>query len=44
MEGVGHGPMIERPEESAELVLAFLNKTNESLQEKKTLKALAVQE
>jgi len=25
MEGVGHGPMIERPEESAELVLNFLN-------------------
>ena len=25
MEGVGHGPMIERPEESAKLVLGFLN-------------------
>lgn len=25
MEGVGHGPMIERPVESAELVLDFLN-------------------
>ena len=25
MEGVGHGPMIERPVESAELVLNFLN-------------------
>lgn len=28
MEGVGHGPMIERPVESAELVLDFLNNLN----------------
>jgi pimeloyl-ACP methyl ester carboxylesterase len=28
MEGVGHGPMIERPDESAELVKGFLNSLN----------------
>lgn len=31
MEGVGHGPMIERPEESAELVLSFLKSLNRKI-------------
>jgi pimeloyl-ACP methyl ester carboxylesterase len=31
MEGVGHAPMLERPEESAELVMNFFNNLNEKL-------------
>jgi len=31
MEGVGHGPMIERPEESAQLVLDFLHSLERSV-------------
>lgn len=40
MEGVGHGPMIERPNESAELVLHFMN----SLKASKATTDLAVEE
>ena len=44
MEGVGHGPMIERPKESAELVLNFLNKAHENLSKKSALNILAIEE
>jgi hypothetical protein len=44
MEGVGHGPMIERPVESAELVLSFINKVTQGLEVKQEIKTLAVQE
>jgi pimeloyl-ACP methyl ester carboxylesterase len=44
MEGVGHGPMIERPEESAELVKAFLSKLEQDLQEENDVQVIVVQE
>lgn len=44
MDGVGHGPMIERPEESAKLVLSFLNKIGEVSPSKSASKTLAAEE
>jgi len=44
MEGVGHGPMIEQPENSAKLVLDFLHSIDSSKQRNKDVNSLAVQE
>lgn len=44
MEGVGHGPMIEQPENSAKLVLNFLDSIDAGKAYDKELKTLVVQE